>query len=64
MSSIEKGIVTTITGSVSAITLTGKQRDLKIGDHVCIDDIVTTTMSACIEIKFPDGSLISLGLNS
>jgi len=61
---VEKGVITNLTGNVTATALTGKERTLEHGDHVYIDEVVTTAKSACIEIVFPDGSIISLGRNS
>ena len=58
------GIITTLIGTATATAADGTIRNLKIGDQVFADEIISTGAGGAVEIEFADGSVMDLGRNS
>jgi len=57
---IAVGTVSSLTGTVKAISLDGSERILQAGDQVHADDVLITGASASVSIKFNNGSTLDL----
>mgnify|MGYP003385673035 CR=1 FL=1 len=58
------GIVKALFGTATATAADGTIRNLKIGDQVFADELISTGADGAIELEFADGSVMDLGRDS
>ena len=58
-----QGIVKTLTGNVKAISPSGTQRELRVGDVVLLNEQIITGDASSIVIEFDNGEVLDLGRN-
>lgn len=58
------GVITAVTGTVTATAADGSIRTLQAGDRVYANEVISTGSAGAIEIEFTDGSVMDLGRGS
>lgn len=58
------GTVKALTGTVIAVAADGSRRELRVGDKVYENEIISTTEGGAIALQLADGSLMDIGRNS